>query len=183
MSVFGGGQSGDPAASQAPNGDLAVQTRPTPPQGPGVVPPFAAPPTDGIRRRMWIGLSVGALALILCCVGGIGGIVALEATAVKARTNAATKVVTNFLTDWQQSNYAGAYQLLCDDTRQQISLTSFAAQLSQRDLADFTVGRPNLSTSVALVPVTLRFSGGGIENEQYPVTVNSQNESEVCPSK
>src|SRR5437016_152585 len=44
---------------------------PSPPRGPGVAPPFAAPPTDRSRKSLWIGLGVGALLLVLCCVGGV----------------------------------------------------------------------------------------------------------------
>jgi hypothetical protein len=148
-----------------------------------VVPPFAAPPTDGIRKRLWIGLSAGAVALVLCCVGGVGGFIALAATAERARTNAATTVVTEFLTAWEHENFPGAYQLLCEDTRRQVPLADFTSALSARELAGFSLGQPDLSTSVALVPVQLRYSGGGIDNEQYPVTVNNQGQSEVCPSQ
>ena len=180
MSVFGEPQ--PPVEEHGSPSGLAVQSRPDPPQGPGVVPPFAAPPTDGIRKRLWIGLSAGAVALVLCCVGGVGGFIALAATAEKARTNAATKVVTDFLVAWEHDNFPGAYQLLCEGTRKQISLASFSSELSSRQLSSFILGQPDLSTSIALVPVQLRFSGGGIDNEHYPVTVNNQGQSEVCPS-
>jgi hypothetical protein len=172
---------GDQPQQQGPV-EVAAPPRQAPPTGPGVVPPFAAPPTDGIRRRMWIGLSAGAAALVLCCVGGVGGFIALGATAERARTNAATKVVTDFLTAWEHSDFPGAYQLLCEDTRDQVSLADFTSELSTRQLSSFSLDDPDLSTSVAIVPAQLRFSGGGIDDERYPVTVNNEGRSEVCPS-
>jgi hypothetical protein len=150
------------------------------PRGPGVVPPFAAPPTDGIRKRMWLGLTAGAIALIVLCVGGLGGCIALGVTAVQARSNAATKVVTDFLTAWEHNDFAAAYQLTCDDVRKQESLADFTGELSARQLSDFTVGDPDLSTSVALVPVRLEFAEGGFDTERYRVVVDKSNKSQVC---
>jgi hypothetical protein len=154
--------------------------RPAPPQGPGVVPPFAAPPTDGIRRRMWLGLTAGAIALVVVCVGGLGGCIALGLTAEKARTNAATNVVNQFLTAWEKDDYAGAYQLTCDDLKKQVNLADFTGELSARQLSSFTVGKPDLTTSAAIVPARLEFVEGGFDNERYQVVVNNMGKSVVC---
>ena len=57
---------------------------PAPPPGPGAAPPFAAPPTDKNKRGLWIGLGVGGLVLLLCCVGGIFGVGVLYVNATRA---------------------------------------------------------------------------------------------------
>ncbi len=164
-----------PAEPAAPPAEPAA-----PPTGPGVVPPFAAPPTDGIRRRMWLGLIAGTVALVIVCVGGLGGCIALGLTAEKARTNAATKVVTDFLTAWQQDKYSEAYQLTCDDFQRQVNLANFTGELSSRPLAGFTLGTVELTTSAAIVPARLRFAEGGFGDQRYQVVVNKQGRSVVC---
>src|SRR5262245_28432235 len=71
------GSSGHPE----PSGHLGPSG---PPPGPGVQPPFAAPPTDGDRTRVWVGLGVGAAALVLCCLGGLAGLAGLIYTGTQA---------------------------------------------------------------------------------------------------
>ena len=86
---------------------------PAPPRGPGVAPPFAAPPTDRNRRGLWIGLGVGGLVLVLCCVGGLFGFgLILVSGAEKVKTEA-HQVVTDYLSALQREDYNKAYDLLC----------------------------------------------------------------------
>lgn len=174
----------DPALAAGAHTELSpartvTSERPIP-QGPGVVPPFAAPPTDGLRRRMWLGLTLSAIAVVVLCIGGLGGCIALGLTAEKARTNAATHVVNDFLVAWEHGNYAGAYQLTCDELKNQVSLSDFTGQLSARQLAGFEIGTPDLTTQVAKVPVRLEFVEGGFDEIVYRVVVNNQGKSVVC---
>ena len=86
----------------------------TVPPGPGVVPPFAAPPTEGRTRRMWYGLGAGAVALVLCC--GLGGLalVGVAVTLPEALNEQARAVVSEYLGAVQRQDYGAAYNLLCD---------------------------------------------------------------------
>ena len=129
---------------------------------------------------MWLGLTAWAVALVVVCVGGLGGCIALGLTAEKARTNAATKVVTEFLTAWEHDNYAAAYQLTCDDLTKQVNLADFTGELSARQLSGFTLGDPDLTTSAAIVPARLEFVEGGFGNERFRVVVDRENKSVVC---
>lgn len=151
-----------------------------PPRGPGVWTPFAAPPTDGDRKRRWIGLGIVGAALLLCCVGGVGGFIALAVTSSTERINQARTVVTRFLTDWQHEDYAGAYQLVCDRVRNETSLEDFSGSLARQRIGSFTVDKPVLTTNATIVPVHLVFVDGGSETDRYDVVVDSSGNSLVC---
>jgi hypothetical protein len=162
------------------DGQLAAPAVPAPPRGPGVQPPFAAPPTDGNLKRRWIGLGVGGAALLLCCAGGIGGFIALAVSSSTERINEARTVVTKYMTAWQHEDYTGAYQLVCDEVKQRESLGEFSFSLSQRQIGSFVVQRPELATDATLVPVTLNFVDDGTEIDRYSVVVDAAGNSLVC---
>jgi hypothetical protein len=151
-----------------------------PPRGPGVVPPFAAPPNDGIRKRMWIGLGLGAAALVICLIGGVVGLGALVVSSSAARRDAATAVVTKYLDAWQARQYRRAYDLTCDDIKSKTSLNDFAAALDQDTLASFELEQAVLTADDTYVPATLRFTGGDVRTERISVVVQSDGDSVVC---
>src|SRR5215470_1555921 len=103
-----------------------TEVAPPPPPGPGVQPPFVAPPTDGARQRRWLAIGLAAASALLCCVGGLfglGGVVVLGGRAV---IDEAKLAVTNYLTAVERQNYAGAYRLLCDQIQARTTETEFA---------------------------------------------------------
>ena len=137
------------------------------PPGPGVAPPFAAPPTDRSYATLWIGLGVGALVLVLCCVGGIFGLGALAATGVAQVKAEARTTVTRYLTALKEQRYDAAYSQLCPDLADQQTRTEFAA--AQRDaprVVDFSIGEAQVG-SVIVVPATVQYDGGETRTERY----------------
>jgi hypothetical protein len=148
--------------------------------GPGVVPPFAAPPREGIRRRMWVGISVGAAVLVLCCGGGVAGLVALVASSSAARSAEAKTVVTNYMTAWQKQDFSGAYQLICSEVRGTVSQAEFSDDLGQNEVSGFEVGKPQLNTSTTVVPVQIVFADGDTENDEFGVVVDKSGDSKIC---
>src|SRR3954471_21227173 len=99
---------------------------PPPPPGPGVVAPFSAPPRDRDRRGLWIGLGVGGLILVLCCVGGIVGIVLLLPYADSLGKAQVAAVVEDYLTAVRDRDYTTARRQLCDDELPSHSLGWFS---------------------------------------------------------
>ena len=148
--------------------------------GPGVVPPFAAPPREGNRRRMWTGLGIGAAVFVLCCGGGIFGLGALVVSSTSARSDEARTVVEKYMTAWQGQDYPGAYQLVCDEVRDTTSLASFTGDLSQVEVSEFDVGTPRLNTDTTVVPVRITFSDGDTEDDSFGVVLDSNQDSKVC---
>jgi hypothetical protein len=105
---------------------------PVPPPGPGVTPPFTAPPTDRSRRGLWIGLGAGALALVLCCVGGVFGLGLLVASTSKQVETDATEVVRGYLDALESRDYDKAYSYLCPALTKRLSANEFAEQQRAR---------------------------------------------------
>ncbi|HEX6501400.1 MAG TPA: hypothetical protein VF054_20570 [Micromonosporaceae bacterium] len=133
---------------------------PEPPPGPGVRPPFAAPPSDRDRTRLWIGLGVGALALVVCCVGSLFGLGILAVAGGNELTSQARQVVTDYLDALRAARYDNAYDLLCEPLRQRETEEEFAARMSGgARVVDFTVGTPRVGNEI-VVPADVTVASG-----------------------
>ena len=166
---------GPPGQPLAPSG---VDAPPAPPPGPGVVPPFAAPPRDQDRRRLWWGLGIGAVVLVLVCGGGVVGLGLFAAGSEDLVRSQAMSTVRSYLDDVRAADYSDAYDLLCDDVTAGLSESGFASRMRDDRLTGYTV----LSASVApqiTVSTTLRFASGTSHNQTYPL-VQSSNGLKVC---
>ncbi len=143
-----------------------VDQIPDPPPGPGVRTPFSAPPTERDRRRMWLGLGLGGVLLLVCCGGGIAGFVGLVVAQNKAIPTEATAVVTRYLDDLTHEDYRDAYDQLCGAHQGQESLPEFTArQRSSPTLSEFTVQPPRIGQSEVIVPADLYTSAGSDTRE------------------
>ncbi|GIF68636.1 hypothetical protein Ais01nite_66710 [Asanoa ishikariensis] len=150
-----------PAPAPAPH-PVGPPVPPVPPQGPGVVPPFAAPPTEGRTKRLWLGLGVAGVFALLCCGGGIASVAGLTVFGVRAIEEQARVVVTDYVEALQHAEYADAYALLCDSRQRAQSPTDFAATESLAPRIDrFQVGSISTgSTNGIIVPVDVTYATG-----------------------
>ncbi|MFF5171676.1 hypothetical protein ACFY3U_03455 [Micromonospora sp. NPDC000089] len=153
---------------------------PAPPPGPGAAPPFAAPPTEGGRRRLWLGLGVGGLALLICCGGGGAAAVGLVVSNYQAVEEQGTSVTDGYYRALVEREYGKAYDKLCDDAQKRESRAEFAQRVSEEPaVAAYRVGRvdPNALT----VPVDVTLSGGARETQRVTLAADPQtNGMEVC---
>ncbi|MEH1011850.1 hypothetical protein V6U90_01820 [Micromonospora sp. CPCC 206060] len=154
---------------------------PGPPPGPGVAPPFAAPPTEGRSTRLWVGLGVGALAALLCCGGGTAAVVGLVVTGTEAVGEQARAVTGDYYQALSAEQYDKAYALLCDDVRSRESRGQFERRVAaEPQIASYRVGEPELTNEVT-VPVQVTFAGGGTDDQRVELTQDRQTGSlEVC---
>ena len=153
---------------------------PPPPRGPGVAPPFAAPPTDRDNKSLWIGLSVGALLLVLCCAGGIGGIVLLNANGGLAQAQA-SQLVAAYLDAVMEEDYGGAYDLLCEEQTSQTNRTEFRRLVSRNPIESYEIGDVTVQGREFLVTAQVKATGRAAETRGYRV-VQESTEFKVCPS-
>ncbi|MBQ0980397.1 MULTISPECIES: hypothetical protein [Micromonospora] len=155
-------------------------TAPAPPPGPGVAPPFAAPPTEGRRTRLWIGLGVGALAVVLCCGGGGTAVVGLAVSGVQAIREQARTVTGDYYQALVERDYGRAYEQLCDDAQRRESRPEFERRASaEPQVSAFRVGE--VDTTSLTVPVDVTLAGG--DREQQQVRLGQDGETggvEVC---
>lgn len=164
----------------APSAAPPVTVLPAPPAGPGVRPPFVAPPTDGNRKRLWTGLVTAGVIAIVLCGGGVAGFAALVTSTVDARRTAATKAVTEFLTDLQHDNYAGAYEAQCDELKQRLTFRAFTDEFSNSQLISFRLQEPEIDTDSTIVPVQLTFTDGTQSLDRIVVVQDSDATYRVC---
>ncbi|MER7892367.1 hypothetical protein ABTX15_21345 [Micromonospora sp. NPDC094482] len=153
---------------------------PAPPPGPGVSPPFAAPPTEGRRARLWLGLGVGALALVLCCGGGGAAVVGLAVSGVQAVREQGRTVSTDYYQALVDRNYGEAYDQLCDDAQRRESRPEFERRVAaEPQVAGYRVGE--VDTNNLTVPVDVTLEGGQHERQQVILGQDQQNGGmEVC---
>ena len=140
---------------------------PPPPPGPGVQAPFATPPTERDRKRMWIGLGVGAALLVLCCGGGLFGFGALVVTRTDALRSEAAAVVSEYLDGLRSQDYGRSYRLLCADVQATTSLTRFTQEHSRPRVLRYTLSRAGISGAEVVVPARVETDDGQVEYRNF----------------
>ncbi len=170
----------DGAAPPAAPGPPTGPGVPNPPAGPGVAPPFAAPPVEGRPTRLWLGLGVGALALVLCCGGGGAAVIGFVVTGVQAIDEQGRAASTDYYQALVERDYGAAYDQLCAQARRQESRREFERRAADEpQVTSFRVGEVDQNTLT--VPVDVTFSGGDRDRQQVDLEQNQQTgELEVC---
>lgn len=153
----GGGVGIDPGFAPPPGPGI-----PAPPQGPGAAPPFASPPTERDKRRMWISLGIGAVVLVLCCAGGIGGVGVVIIGGVEQSKRQATATVEAFLDAVQDGNVRDARNQICSGLGPGTSVGELVSRASDTEFTSYTLGEAELSSTID-VPATLSAPGGDVE--------------------
>ncbi|MBM0239191.1 hypothetical protein JNW88_22315, partial [Micromonospora sp. ATA32] len=141
---------------------------------------FAAPPTEGRQARLWLGLGVGALAVLLCCGGGGAAIVGLAVSNVRAVEEQGRSVTGDYYQALVDRNYAKAYDKLCDDVQKRESRPEFERRVAaEPQVAAYQVG--HVDTNSLTVPVDVTFTGGDRGTQQVTLAPDNQTGGmEVC---
>ncbi|MEV6525874.1 hypothetical protein AB0M43_28410 [Longispora sp. NPDC051575] len=168
-----------PPQSPVDYGKVSYNTQdpvaPQPPAGPGVQPPFVAPPTQRDQRRMWAGIGIGAAALVLCVGGSIAGCIGLTLWLDTEQNQESEAAVGRYLNPLIRGEYAKAYLEQCADLRELETSEQYAARTSQRPkLLGYTITEAGPATDadpaamVRLVRVQFRYESG-TESGQFRV--------------
>ncbi|MEQ4303647.1 hypothetical protein ABNF97_20085 [Plantactinospora sp. B6F1] len=154
---------------------------PAPPPGTGVEPLFAAPPSEGRGARLWLGLGVAALAVVLFCGGGGAALVGLLISGSQALNEQAKAVVTDYLDALDDDDFRKAYDLLCESAQQRESPAEFERRVSSEpEIASFRIGDVSLTSELS-VPVDVTYASGGQDNLQARLAQDqSTGELRVC---
>ncbi len=153
---------------------------PAPPPGPGAAPPFAAPPTEGGRSRLWLGLGVGALAVLICCGGGGAAVVGLAVSNVQAVEEQGRAVADDYYQALVEKDWSKAYDQLCDDTQRRESRQEFEQRVAtEPQISGYRVGKVDAQTLT--VPVDVTLAGGKREHQTVTLAPDQQTGGmEVC---
>ena len=138
---------------------LLGQQPPPPPQGPGVYPPFPAPPVEGRGRRVGVGLGLAAGVLLLVCGGGAVAGVGLGRVMTNALNEQADVVVGDYLAALRDREWAKAYDMLCSEARTEENESQFISRISTgQRITGWEVGDVSLVQLAA--PVTITYADG-----------------------
>jgi hypothetical protein len=149
--------------------------------GPGVVVPFAAPPTDRDRKRLWISLGIGGALIVVCVIGCVIGLVVL-ANSAKVSPQDATRVVTKYLDALQDRDYATAYDSLCTQQQEKQSEQQFRRSQSGTEISSYQVGTATATKSNTefTVPATVRFASGQLHDYTFRVLMEGPGDLRIC---
>ena len=132
---------------------------PPPPPGPGVQPPFPAPPVEGKGKRIGWSLGIGAAVLLLICGGGVAAVIGLVSSSTGALNERAHKAVTEYLDAVDSKQYVKAYGLLCRQARDDETPSQYTQRISQnRPIQHYQLG--DLDLVNLSVPVDATFENG-----------------------
>lgn len=152
----------------------------SPPVGPGVTPPFAAPPTEGRTLRLWLALGVAGLAAVLCCGAGGTALVGLLITSTEAFNEQVEAVAGDYYDAVADKRYQEAYDLLCDDLRDSESAQRFAERMSREPIRSYRVGDARIAADLT-VPVDLTYADGDQETVEVTMAQDTgTGDLEVC---
>jgi hypothetical protein len=152
-----GGVGTDPGFMPPPGPSI-----PAPPQGPGAAPPFAVPPTERDKRRMWRSIGIGIAVLLLCCTGAAGGIGVIIYSGVDEAKRQAKATVNAFLGAVHDGDARGARQYVCEDPAQGVNAPTLVSRAADTDFSTYTFGDPDANSSGIDVPVTLTTPRGDV---------------------
>jgi hypothetical protein len=158
----------------------APQTVPPPPQGPGVQPPFPAPPVEGKGKRIGWTLGIGAGVLLLICGGGAAAVFGLVTSANSALQEQTHKVVSEYLDALVAQRYDKAYGLLCREAKEDESPSEYRVRVSGMEpITSYQLGKLDLVNFA--VPVEATYDTGDTGQLEAYLGQNSDTGAfEVC---
>src|SRR3954451_4749074 len=115
---------------------------PAPPQGPGVQPPFPAPPVEGRGRRVGMSVGIAIGVVVLVCGGGLAAVIGILASTQGASQERAQAAVSGYLNALRDGKYDKAYDLLCADAQQAESEAASQRRVTDEPvIQSYTMGK------------------------------------------
>jgi len=153
---------------------------PAPPQGPGVQPPFPAPPVEGRGKRIGLSIGVAIGVVVLVCGGGLAALIGLLASSQSSAQEHANAAVSGYLNALRDGKYDKAYDLLCDEARQNESQAEFRERVSGEPVVrTYTMGKFDVLTFSMPVDATYD-NGSTAQLEAYLGSDRTTGAFEVC---
>jgi hypothetical protein len=165
------GPPADPTSGWAPASEYPPDL---PPPGPGVAPPFAAPPVDRSRRGLWIGLIGGGLALLLCCGGGLFGLGVMVVAGTNQAQEQAKDQVSAFITDVHNQEYQKAHDLLCSSLAQRTTAESIASEFGGNTISGYSIGQTRIGGSTVTVDATVNYADQAARQYEFSLVQEGQ---------
>ena len=121
-----------PGQDGAPPPGVPARREPGVPAAAGPGWPRRSPrrPPRAAATRLWLGLGVGALAVLLCCGGGGAAVVGLAVSNVQAIEEQGRTVTDDYYQALVEQAYGAAYDQLCDDAQRRESRPEFERRVA-----------------------------------------------------
>ena len=153
---------------------------PTPPQGPGVHPPFPAPPIEGKGRRIGLGLGIGGGVLLLVCGGGLAAVIGLGVVGQRAIDERLAVAVDGYFGALERQNYEDAYEQLCPEAKVRQTAAEFRSGF-ETPLRSHEIGDRDQTRLEMVVPVTVTYTDASSDTLEVELEQNTRTaEFEVC---
>ncbi|MBX6357549.1 MAG: hypothetical protein IRZ05_17065, partial [Micromonosporaceae bacterium] len=128
------------------------------------------PPSEGRTARVWLGLGLGAAAVVLCCAGGLAAVVGLFVTGSAAINEQAHAAVEDYLQAVGAGRYGQAYRQLCDQLREQQSLSEFTADVTEHPrVREYELLKSKIRDDEVVVPANVTYTDRTSESVTYRV--------------
>ncbi|MGH8792580.1 MAG: hypothetical protein ACRDXX_08045 [Stackebrandtia sp.] len=98
-----------------------------PPQGPGVRVPFAVPPREVNNTKMVLSIVSAIVGVIVVCGGGFLGFTGILMWTTSEMASQAELVAEEFLDDVAAGEYDTAYDSMCPQLQDEMTVEEFAA--------------------------------------------------------
>ncbi|WP_250009624.1 hypothetical protein [Actinoplanes sp. M2I2] len=153
---------------------------PAPPPGPGVQPPFPAPPVEGKGKRLGWSLGIGAGVVLLICGGGVAALIGLGSSVQGALDEQAQAAVDDYLKALEGRLYDDAYEQLCGQAKRAESAAEFRTRVQgEQRITDWRLG--TFDTIGMTVPVDATYEDGQTEQLEASLDQNTSTGAfEVC---
>lgn len=161
---------------------LAGETAAPPPPGPGVAPPFPAPPSEGRAGRIWMSAGIAAVVALICCGGGAVAALGIGLTTTQALAEQAEAQVGQYLDALQDEDYSLAYSYICDEQQNSTTRRDFIDDMAEQPVLDsYRLGELEAYSTELLMPAELTYSGGQQQRVQFILVQDTSSaQLEVC---
>ncbi|MQA25720.1 MAG: hypothetical protein GEU94_09635 [Micromonosporaceae bacterium] len=177
MTAYDSGVPGPAQPERAPEA-FPTSGPPPVPAGPGVRPPFAAPPVRKEPGKLALWLILGGLGVVVCLVAGGIGLGGALISAYNDTDREARTAVSDYLDALRDEQYGDAYRMTCRAHRKEVSEESFAASKRGAGRLDayqldtiLPVEAPDSDEPepAYAVPAELRFDDGSVDYRHFVV--------------
>ena len=158
-----------------------VSLPPAPPPGWGTIPSFLPPAYPPSRRPVYVALGVVA-ALLVCCGGGLAGVVTVATYAYRTAQTAAVDAVDTYLGHLRRGAYPDAYALLCERLRRGQTVEAFTSrELARPRITEYRVdGELRSNEEGFVVTALVRRGVGDAGTESFPVVFEDDDAAHIC---
>ncbi|MGH3748513.1 MAG: hypothetical protein ACRDT8_14085 [Micromonosporaceae bacterium] len=145
------------------------------PPGPGVRPPFAAPPVRKQGGKLALALVLGSVGAVVCLIAAAAIFGGVMYQAFQDTDQEAKAAVSQYLDALRDQSYRDAYQLTCRAHRKEVPEAEYVANRRESaPLRDYRLGTIQAPAGQAppgayAVPARLQFADGTMSNFDFVV--------------